>query len=524
MYRYYNPNPLGKQVGDYVSNEYLIHYNHNHDKEGKFTFSKGGSAIKGAASSVGSALLKKKKNKLPDAEILSKKGGSKSDNTKLGKDEKARLMNSGSLEEINTNKDRLSNKELEFAINRIQKDKNDRINLEKRLSELNGPEAQTKIEKGAAVVEQAVKTGMTMKDLTEKGMTAWNFMAKIHNLRALPDDKWFTFDEQGNPQSNSAPVDVIDLVTKGSISDILKNKDNLTKEQLQEAIDRRNKIDTLEKMDPNIRKEKGVLSDKEKDDIIKKGDFDSYQKNSDQFTPGETKKILDNYDTRTANDKRVKDIEYEKKKNSINVTPYDPSNAPPSQIYPEQKPKKQGLFSKAKDAINESINSYKPVDRNAYEQKLNQYEKEARSDAQSYRENSSSNNENSGRSSSTVDTSRNYETSRSTFNYEPSDTVRDFFDLYANKHIPTGSNADKVVKLANVGYDIYKNSKENNKATPTPTPTHQYLKPIGPNTAETQAVSPWAPRPKYERLDSEPTDEELRRRWSQRYYARPSRY
>lgn len=424
----------------YVSNEYLIHYNHNHDKEGKFTFSKGGSAIKGAASSVGSALLRKKKKKLPDAEILSKKGGSKSDNTKIGKDEKARLMNSGSLEDINANKDRLSNKELEFAINRIQKDKNDRINLEKRLSELNGPEAQTKIEKGAAVVEQAVKTGVTMKDLAEKGMTAWNFMAKIHNLRALPNDKWFTFDEQGNPQSNSAPVDVIDLVTKGSISDILKNKDNLTKEQLQEAIDRRNKIDTLEKMDPNIRKEKGVLSDKEKDDIIKKGDFDSYQKNSDQFTPGETKKILDNYDTRTANDKRVKDIEYEKKKNSINVNPNPDTTAdtikPSSEIMPKEK---KSLFNFGKNKENQNTNnegSSVAVDPRPYTTGI------------------------PTKPNSTVDTSRNYEVnSRPTYNYQPSDAVKDFIGMYYGKDAPQTKNAEAIIDAVVIGSELYKKKK-----------------------------------------------------------------
>lgn len=460
-----------------MANDYLKHYNHNHDKIGRFTFSKGGSAVKSAASSVGSALLRKKKKPVPPAaDIKSRKGGSKSDNTKLGKDEKARLMNSGSLDEINKNKDRLSNKELEFAINRIQKDRNDRANLEKRLSELNGPEAQSTIQKGAQMVEKAAKSGMTMKDLAEKGMAAWNLMAKIHNATSTPDDKWVTFDKNGNPQANSDPASVSALMSRGNISEILKNKDKLTTDQLRDAVERQKQLDALEKLNNqgDEKLPKGVLSNKEKGEIIDSGDYDKLSKNIDQFSPKQVEKALNNYATKQANDKRIEDINYENKKNSINVTPYDPSNAPPSQIYPEQKPKKEGLFSKAKDAVNESINSYRPVDRNAYEQRLNQYEKQARSDAQSYRENSSSGpsasdllrdlsgNSNS-RPNSTVDTSRNYEVgSGSTFHYEPSDAVKDFYHLYANKTIPSGTKLDTALKVADVGYDIYRQRKKKN--------------------------------------------------------------
>ena len=460
-----------------MANDYLKHYNHNHDKIGRFTFSKGGSAVKSAASSVGSALLRKKKKPVPPAaDIKSRKGGSKSDNTKLGKDEKARLMNSGSLDEINKNKDRLSNKELEFAINRIQKDRNDRANLEKRLSELNGPEAQSTIQKGAQMVEKAAKSGMTMKDLAEKGMAAWNLMAKIHNATSTPDDKWVTFDKNGNPQANGDPASVSALMSRGNISEILKNKDKLTTDQLRDAVERQKQLDALEKYNNqgNEKLPKGVLSDKEKGEIIDSGDYDKLSKNIDQFSPKQVEKALNNYATKQANDKRIEDINYENKKNSINVTPYDTSNAPPSQVYPEQKPKKQGLFSKAKDTVNESINSYKPVDRNAYEQRLNQYEKQARSDAQSYRENSSSGssasdllrdlsgNSNS-RPNSTVDTSRSYEvSSRPTFNYEPSDTVRDFVNIYASQKIPEGSTASKALDVANIGYDIYKQRRKKN--------------------------------------------------------------
>lgn len=420
----------------YVSNEYLIHHNPNHDEEGKFTFSKGGSAIKGAASSVGSALLRKKKNKLPDADILSKKGGSKSNDKKLSKEERARLVNSGSLEDINANKDRMSNKELEFAIDRIQKDRNDRNNLEKRLSELNGPEEQSKIEKGAAVVEKAVKSGMTMKDLTAKGMQVWNVMADIHNLKAPSNDKWFTFDKDGKPVSNSEPRDIINLIQTGSISDILKNKDYLTKEQLQEAIDRRNKISELEKMNPETPKKDSFfkkatteISDKEKSDIIERGDYDSYSKNTDKFTPSEVKKMLDNYQLKKSNEETIKNIKYDNK-----MKTNEPSMNPPSEMI--SKEKKGGLFGFGKKKENQT------PDMSGSQVAVN---------PKPYVEGTPVN------SNPQVNTNRSYEVhSKPIYDYQPSDAVKDFIGIYYGKEAPETKRAEAIIDAAVVGTRLYK--------------------------------------------------------------------
>lgn len=425
-----------------MSNNYLVHYNKNHYPPGP----KGGQfapSIRGAMNSIGSSILRKKKKPVPPAaDIKSRQGGSKGDNTKLSKDEKSRLMNSGSLEEINQNKNRLSNKELEFAINRIQREKNDRANLEKKLSDLNGPPEQTTMQKGAEAVQKMAK-GITFKDLKEGGMSAWNFMAKIHNATATPDDKWFTFDDKGNPQANSDPASVIDLMSKGSVSDILKNKDKLTTEQLKDAVERQKHLEALQGFnDKDQDLPKGVLSDKEKGDIIEKGDYDKLSKNIDQFNPAQVKKTLDNYATKQANDKRIQDIDYENKKNNIGVDLWtDPK---------PQEQSKKGIFDRAKDAVNDFANTTKPVDKETYEQRLNQYEKQARSDAQSYRESSSS-----GPSAS--DLLRDLSTPS-----RPTDAVRDFVNMYASKNIPSGSKADTAITVANLGYDIYKQRKKKN--------------------------------------------------------------
>lgn len=417
----------------YVTDRYLVHYNHNHDpRDGKFTSGIGG-AVRGAASSVGSALLKKKKKPIPpDADIKYKQGGSKSDNTKLGKDEKARLMNSGSLEEINANKDRLSNKELEFAINRIQKEKNDRVSLEKRLSELNGPEAQTKIEQGAAFVEKAVKDGVTMKDLKEKGMSAWNVMAKIHNATSGDNDKWITFDKDGNPQSNGPKPDAVDLITKGSMSEILKNKDVLTTDQITQALKRREEVQKLEK---------AAADEAAKTAAAKQAQAE--QKQAESVARSEKKEAK-------AREKAERKAQKKAAKEAKKTAQVQAQNNPAANIDWSRK------NSESNDVNWDRPSSYdwnKQLDRN---------EKKALRNAR--RQNNQSTRDGSNINVQTYDNSYNDDrtvsrTSLST-SYQPSDAVKDFVRIYYDQKVPEGSKTDKVIDAAVLGYEIYRQRKK----------------------------------------------------------------
>lgn len=292
----------------------LYHYNHNHDKLGRFARS-----IGGASRAAGSSILSigKKKNKAPEADI--KKG--KAANTKLADDERNRLVKSGTREEITANKDRLSNQELKAAIERLESDKTMRESLEQRLSTLNGEDVQATADAGKAKVDKLIETASKLENYKDIGMKAWNIAAGLHNAQAAEDDKWPTFNKDGTAKANGPTMDAYDLMTKGSASDILANKDKLTKDQLQEAIARRQYYDQLEGMaaKENAAKaqadaEKKRVKEKDKDSRT----ADYLYKNADSMSTEDLKRAVKDYEDRQGQVKyrqelidKLKDYRYE---------------------------------------------------------------------------------------------------------------------------------------------------------------------------------------------------------------------
>ena len=134
-----------------------------------------------------------------------------------------------------------TNQELKAAIERLESDKTMRESLEQRLSTLNGEDVQATADAGKEKVDKLIETASKLENYKDIGMKAWNIAAGLHNAQAAEDDKWPTFNNDGTAKSNGPTMDAFDLMTKGSASDILKNKDKLTKEQLQEEI----KVETL---------------------------------------------------------------------------------------------------------------------------------------------------------------------------------------------------------------------------------------------------------------------------------------
>lgn len=292
----------------------LYHYNKNHDKLGRFARS-----IGGASRAAGSSILSigKKKNKLPEADI--KKG--KAANTKLADDERNRLVKSGTREEITANKDRLSNQELKAAIERLESDKTMRASLEQRLSTLNGEDVQATADAGKAKVDKLIETASKLENYKDIGMKAWNIAAGLHNAQAAEDDKWPTFNKDGTAKANGPTMDAFDLMTKGSASDILANKDKLTKEQLQEAITRRQYYDQLEGIaaKENAAKaqadaEKKRVKEKDKDSRT----ADYIYKNAGNMSTEDLKRAVKDYEDRQGQVKyrqelidKLKDYRYE---------------------------------------------------------------------------------------------------------------------------------------------------------------------------------------------------------------------
>ena len=176
-------------------NDYLAHYNHNHDALGRFARSAGS-----ASSSIGRKLsgkkdknntkrkydsakrLASKKTKASNVEAAKKKKGSKSNNTKLSDSERRRLIESASLKEVTANKEKLSNRELEKAINRLQTEKISRINLEKQLADLNNPASQKNKERVIDKIDRWGKDAEKLATAVNSGSKLYNNFANVYNL------------------------------------------------------------------------------------------------------------------------------------------------------------------------------------------------------------------------------------------------------------------------------------------------------------------------------------------------------
>ena len=176
-------------------NDYLEHYNHNHDALGRFARSAGS-----ASSSIGRKLSRKKdknnttrkydsakrlaskKTKANNIKVAKKKKGSKSNNTKLSDSERRRLVESASLKEVTANKDKLSNRELESAINRLQKEKISRIDLEKKLYDLNKPDNQKNRETTIQKIERLGNNAEKLATAINSGSKLYNNAVQVYNL------------------------------------------------------------------------------------------------------------------------------------------------------------------------------------------------------------------------------------------------------------------------------------------------------------------------------------------------------
>lgn len=230
-----------------MASSYLIHYNHNHDRLGRFARS--------AASSVGGKVTGKKKQKVKAADIKTGKAA----NTKLSESERNRIVKSGSAKEVAKYKERLSTRELETAVNRLQQEKVQRIDLEKKLSEINNPESdrQTvmqKIDKYATSLEK-------MSNTVEKGIKFYNTAAKIHNAMSPGNDQWAIVGEKKKPGESKKDKDYKERAFK------LKEYKTTTSEIKAEK-ERRQAIDELNDYERNRSKE----LDERKNEAVRKAE------------------------------------------------------------------------------------------------------------------------------------------------------------------------------------------------------------------------------------------------------------
>lgn len=208
---------------------YLVHYNHNHDRLGRFASSAGS-----VGRNVGSSILSSRKKKAPPTpDIKTEKKSAKSNNTKLSNKERERLVNHGSAKEIAKHKDKLSNRELEAAVNRLQKEKVQRIDLEKKLSDLNTPDRAKNKKTAMEKVESLTKTIKTVNDFSTEAMKAYNHAATIHN--SISEDKWPKLDGKYKPPT-SAKANY--LIKDAPIEEVIRRRKELSPAERKKAAER----------------------------------------------------------------------------------------------------------------------------------------------------------------------------------------------------------------------------------------------------------------------------------------------
>ena len=237
-------------------NDYLIHYNHNHDALGRFARSAGS-----AGRAVGNKITGKKdkkntmrkyestkrlasKKSTKAVEVSRKQKGSKSNNTKLSESDRRRLVEHASVKEVIANKDKLSNRELESAITRLQKEKNNRMDLEKKLSDLNNPVNE---KNAKSFVDKMSDVGNTLNKATtavDNGVKAYNMAAKIHNTTSK--DKWPIVGENNKDKANILKMQKV--VMTGSLADVWKSREKMTPAQYENAVKRFKNDAEMQKM------------------------------------------------------------------------------------------------------------------------------------------------------------------------------------------------------------------------------------------------------------------------------------
>lgn len=160
----------------------------------------------------------------------------------------------------------LTNQELQSAFTRI--------NLEKQLSSIAASEVKTTWDKLDSIANKLGK----VKDYTNKGIDAYNLLAKIHNSFSSEDEKWKVID--GNSKDKKSKNE--DLIRKGSAKELLDayKKGKISDADLARSIKRLNSEKTLKSfMDevsaPKEETKKETKKETSKESSIKKSELGS---------------------------------------------------------------------------------------------------------------------------------------------------------------------------------------------------------------------------------------------------------
>lgn len=140
---------------------------------------------------------------------------------------KTKALEKGNATEVLKFKGHLTNQELQSAFNRI--------NLEKQLSSIAASETKSTWDRLDSIVTKIGK----VKNYTERGIEAYNTLAKIHNSFFSSDEAWKIIDGKGIDQDKKDKHKE-SLIRTGSADKLLKNLDKLSGKELDDAMKRIN--------------------------------------------------------------------------------------------------------------------------------------------------------------------------------------------------------------------------------------------------------------------------------------------
>lgn len=150
--------------------------------------------------------------------------------------EKKKAIESGTAADVLKFKGKLTNQELNTAVNRL--------NMESQLSQLNAKTVKTGMDK----VESAANKIDRLRNATEKGISAWNTFAKIHNSLSPNDlptldgnykDRAAAKREKAEKKAEEKKAkEIKKLVESGTPDEIAKNFGKLGVNDLKDAVSR----------------------------------------------------------------------------------------------------------------------------------------------------------------------------------------------------------------------------------------------------------------------------------------------
>ncbi len=208
---------------------------------------------------------------------------------------KTKALEKGNATEVLKFKGHLTNQELQAAFNRI--------NLEKQLASISASETKGTWDKMDSIIEKIGKA----RNYTEKGIEAYNTLAKIHNSFASDSEAWklidgkSTTDAKKEKENKAKEKDLVDYMAKyGNLDQVTKYLDKMSTKSAKEAIKR-----FIPKDDEESKRKSELIMDI----IVNHGGNKQIFGKIDSMSIAELEKVKDRLDKETEEERKKREKE-----------------------------------------------------------------------------------------------------------------------------------------------------------------------------------------------------------------------